>query len=363
MTCNLVAIFICFGGVLGFANAAISPPPPTARELKVLSSTHEYDKNPEIVNNLSKVNQEFNETLMNELLTPGKPRFTQRTSLPPISRPDWMAKVPDDQSLAHMSIPGTHESCAQYGGWISQCQDTSITDQLNKGIRFLDIRCRVFNDIFTIHHGIVYQKIVFGQVLNECLEFLNNHPTETIIMRVKQEYSEASNDEFNKIFDVYRKEKGYKGDYFGDRMYTDYRVPNLGEVRGKIVIVENVYGLPGIRWGSLDKQDDYNVPTLFHMKDKWEKVRSHLDKSAHDHNSGSRTMFLNFATGSGGLFPMTVARYLNKALYSFLGSTVYDFMPPKGNGFSHYGIVAMDFPEYYDDGVIEQLIRRNKVKK
>lgn len=66
------------------------------------------------------------------------------------SNPDWMMRVPDDRSLAAISIPGTHDTSAITGGAITQTQenfgnsaDTHLA-QLNAGIRALDIRVRSF---------------------------------------------------------------------------------------------------------------------------------------------------------------------------------------------------------------------------
>ena len=61
------------------------------------------------------------------------------------------------------------------------------------GVRYLDIRCRHFHNTFEIHHGSIYQKINFDQVLEQCFTFLNNHPSETIIMSVKEEYNPEGN--------------------------------------------------------------------------------------------------------------------------------------------------------------------------
>jgi 1-phosphatidylinositol phosphodiesterase len=43
------------------------------------------------------------------------------------SNPDWMLKVPDATSLASISIPGTHESMALFGGDLTECQGASLS--------------------------------------------------------------------------------------------------------------------------------------------------------------------------------------------------------------------------------------------
>lgn len=103
------------------------------------------------------------------------------------SHPDWMKWVPDATSLSQLSIPGTHDSLAFYGGDLAQTQTLDLTEQLNAGIRAIDIRCRHIEDVFAIHHGVIFQKTYFGNVLDDATAFLQAHPSETIVMRVKEE--------------------------------------------------------------------------------------------------------------------------------------------------------------------------------
>ena len=91
---------------------------------------------------------------------------------------NWMSGIKNGTKLSEVSIPGTHESCARFGGSASQCQWFSITQQLNRGIRFLDVRCkyqaggdsgRKQNIYFPIYHGVgdvvtASQNILFEEV-------------------------------------------------------------------------------------------------------------------------------------------------------------------------------------------------------
>ena len=79
------------------------------------------------------------------------PQFPVLSGSPPMNR--WMKGVPDSRSLAHMSIPGTHESCALRVLLNACCQTLSIAEQLNQGVRFLDIRCVNDKNQFSIAHG------------------------------------------------------------------------------------------------------------------------------------------------------------------------------------------------------------------
>ena len=72
-----------------------------------------------------------------------------------------MTALRDDLRLSELSIPGTHESMARFGTDYAECQSMTLADQLQSGIRVLDIRCAVAKPIFQIYHGIAYQHASF----------------------------------------------------------------------------------------------------------------------------------------------------------------------------------------------------------
>ena len=53
---------------------------------------------------------------------------------------NWMSMLPNSTKLKDVSIPGTHDLGARYGGDIVEAQSWTVKEQLNAGIRFLDIR-------------------------------------------------------------------------------------------------------------------------------------------------------------------------------------------------------------------------------
>jgi hypothetical protein len=112
------------------------------------------------------------------------------------TRADWMGRVPDGTSLAGMSIPGTHDTLAiEPGLWgpFFETQENqgvsaaTLTAQLNAGIRAIDIRVRVDNGAFVIHHTDVYENANFDDVLTRAQAFLAAHPTELILMHLHGE--------------------------------------------------------------------------------------------------------------------------------------------------------------------------------
>lgn len=173
---------------------------------------------------------------------------------------NWMAGLGDGVALPSLTIPGTHDSGARHGGLWAECQTSTIPEQLTSGIRFLDIRCRAFEGSFTIHHGAFYQHLNFDDVLTACRDFLAAQPSETVLMRVKQEYSEVSDAEFGALFTDYLDGRGWRS-LFRIQDGGAAGLPALGEARGKVVLLADNGGLPGgLRWGDpavFDIQDAY----------------------------------------------------------------------------------------------------------
>ena len=220
------------------------------------------------------------------------------------SNPKWMEKIPDTTKVSQLSIPGTHDTMAFYGGDAVQCQTMSLENQLESGVRVLDIRCRHIADVFAIHHGAFFQNTFFGDVLNIAIDFLQKNPSETVMMRVKEEYKPENNTRtFEETFrDGYW--NSYKK-YCWQPSGTDNN-PSLGELRGKIVILQNFSAAEtyGIEYDSFSIQDEYNLGTNWDLYSKWEEVKKQLAKA----NSGSSGVkYMNYLSGSGGSFPYFVA--------------------------------------------------------
>lgn len=99
--------------------------------------------------------------------------------LPIRNRASFLSCIDDDACLTSLSIPGTHESLALYGWPISTCQasQASITQQLDDGVRYLDIRLAPKGysgkERLLAYHGVTDERIEFGKVLEECFDFLD----------------------------------------------------------------------------------------------------------------------------------------------------------------------------------------------
>ena len=69
---------------------------------------------------------------------------------------DWMANIPDNFRICDINLPGTHDSCSKkvQFSYFSKCQNLSVFEQLNIGVRFIDIRVEKTGDKLKTVHGI-----------------------------------------------------------------------------------------------------------------------------------------------------------------------------------------------------------------
>ena len=135
-----------------------------------------------------------------------------------------------------MSIPGTHDSCTQNVDmrYIFQCQDASIATQLKYGYRYLDMRLvlekRSGQETLVLKHNIARCKVsdspfsrtlTLADVLKDVYAFLDEHPSETVILCMKAEISKD---------DVAAVQKAlYKMiDQASERWYLKNEIPTLG---------------------------------------------------------------------------------------------------------------------------------------
>ncbi|WP_374016795.1 phosphatidylinositol-specific phospholipase C [Paenibacillus thiaminolyticus] len=307
--------------------------------------------------------------------------------------PNWMSLIRDHARLSELSIPGTHDSMAYRTNQPATdhvyTQSMPLITQLNSGIRFLDIRCRYVDGSFSLHHGSYYLDAMFGDVLNEVTDFLKRNPSETVLMRIKQEHSSVPDRVFNDTLQRYI--DSYPG-FFWDSKNGSITNPTLGEMRGKIVILRNVAGSNiGIDYAhQFDIQDNYNVSTNWDLYQKWLDVKKQLQKANESHQKGSQTKFINYLSGGNIAYPYFVASghsspgtsaprlatglttpgwsdsypdfprtdcFLGICTIAFEGTNVLTTDYIANNNVEYTGIVAADFP---GKGLIENIIRANR---
>lgn len=163
--------------------------------------------------------------------------------------PCWMSHVDGHKYLDELSIPGTHDSgtCSVDNDTEPQssqvkCQQDYIPTQLLEGIRYFDIRLGKGNDP-GICHGDFYlfkkdgNYLHLSDVIGYFKTFLNENPSEALIMLASRGNDEATDESITTAFAKVMADNP-------DLFYTSSHVPTLGEVRGKIVLLRR-FGLDG----------------------------------------------------------------------------------------------------------------------
>ena len=252
---------------------------------------------------------------------------------------DWMKAVNGNSLLSQLSIPGTHDSCALRNGLsfgFARCQSWQLDSQLQAGIRYLDIRCRHRFDRFHIYHGIIDQKISFSRVLEICYDFLNENPSECVIVSVKQEARpESVTRSFRETFD--QEIESNRG-----RWIISNQTPTLRKARGRLVLVDRVGNLGGLAWREMQLQDDYQaIPSV-----KKVKIKQHFDSIP---KVPDKRWFLNYCSGT------VPSQLINPSSYA---SKINPFALNQVNRRlgKHLGVVVMDFP---GDRLVQKIIESN----
>jgi 1-phosphatidylinositol phosphodiesterase len=309
-------------------------------------------------------------------------------------RDRWMINLSGTARLSEMAL---------YGGDIAQTQSLNLPTQLNAGIRVLDIRARHIENVFAIHHGMVFQNAFFGDgVMRPIISFLRSHPSETILVRLSEEYSPSNTSRsFADTFLAYM--SSYDGDLqttYGNHVWRPNGAtnPTLHEVRGKIVFMLqpdkfdsstlSSWGIPYGDGNVMSIQDNYNLSALSQLYGKWESVRDHLNAA----NQGNRRiLYINYLSASGVTLPFFVASghsssstdgsrvptglttpgwnssypdfprvdcFLGICTIAYEGTNTLtkDYLLSARVGFS--GIVMADFP---GEGLIDAIIWRNPI--
>ncbi|WP_133309279.1 hypothetical protein [Parashewanella curva] len=270
---------------------------------------------------------------------------------------DWMKNIPDDTPLKEMSIPGTHHSDVPVKDIEHSYQVLHTPEQLNGGIRFIEVQAQLVNDTIAVGgpsnmqggsfayqvvkndedchsnqckttHLLSYyrfplspnimrvnddiliphgQKLPYEYTLQDMLSsfrgFLQHHPSETILLKL---------------------DAGELGDAYNSKSYNDELLeavnqnsdvvwakdsdnPTLGDVRGKVVLINNRPDptLDSIEFSIRDfnVQPDFHMNTNWDLYHRWELVKDKLIAAKDKKQTG----IINYLTGYGGSFAYFVA--------------------------------------------------------
>ncbi|KAL8420112.1 hypothetical protein RB594_003043 [Gaeumannomyces avenae] len=274
----------------------------------------------------------------------------------------WMRELRDEFPLSMLSIPGTHNSPTCYKALPSvRCQAVGVREQLDNGVRYLDVRvsCSPDSDDLTLVHAAFPVSLTGSKYLHdllaECYAFLDENPREALIMSLKREGTGKGTDG-----DMSRHlSDRYCGRDDARRWFTDSRIPTLGEVRGRIVLLRRFwiddslkghndgrgFAMDGEHWpdncddgtvgsGLIRVQDFYEMDQSTNIDKKTELARAQLERAseqcghylgmpdAPEQLPGPNPLFVNFLTASNffsaSCWPEKIAAKVNPAIIEYL---------------------------------------------
>ncbi|RAL00989.1 phosphatidylinositol-specific phospholipase C [Aspergillus ibericus CBS 121593] len=294
----------------------------------------------------------------------------------------WMGELKDDTLLSSLSIPGTHNSPTCHVAAPSvRCQAVSPREQLRNGVRFFDIRVQPQypedpeKDELILVHSVFPISLTgnkyFRELMREVDEFLESNPSETLIISLKREGPGNHTDEqLSRIInDHYAHSES--------RWYIEPKIPTLGEVRGKVVLVRRFNILDDLKdmhdgkgwcidatgWadncseaicpsGQLCIQDFYEVLETKNIDKKIQYVREQCERAGRTQYpfgvlpgplaTQAHPFYVNFLSASNfwkvGTWPEKIAAKLNPATVEHLCRT-----HGEGDGDWSTGILVTDW--------------------
>ncbi|OBA22130.1 PLC-like phosphodiesterase [Metschnikowia bicuspidata var. bicuspidata NRRL YB-4993] len=291
----------------------------------------------------------------------------------------WLGELGDNTPVGSLSIPGTHNSAACHIALPSvQCQGASVTDQLEHGVRFLDVRVgkhplksgNEAHELIVVHGKFPVRIPIpkkFADTLEEVYEFLDKHQSETVMVSIKQEGMGDWNHEQDEFANVIW-EKFIEPNK--NRWFLSTELPRLGDARGKAMLfrrfgVKNEerkrqYGFDAAWWkynsieddrGSFVVQDFCEIQTKDDIPKKVTYVKSLAHKAAeHNATNSDNKLYVNFTLGSNFFNYSCWPKQVAHAMAS------HDLQDSFAKG---SGIIVLDFVDDKDWGLIRGLIDKN----
>lgn len=301
----------------------------------------------------------------------------------------WMKRIPGDQLLTALAIPGTHDSGTE--GMSDHTGRTQVLDmeqQFEMGTRVIDCRIQLELQIknkfveplrLCFAHGIAQiDWIKFDDFIkNHVISWLTERPTECVILSIHDESNRRDDWEWQNFATLVSKTiYDTEPTQF---WYLKNEIPTLEEVRGKIVLMRRYNtsselntGTAATAFGSIglnawdhwpynktrtftNEGVTWNVQDLFSIEDsalittdysalilskKWPVVLSQLQgaRMAQINDPADPTLYLNYLNGVGTLghggdpSPLMVANEINPLTLDYL------FRARRGR----YGLVMFD---------------------
>ena len=275
----------------------------------------------------------------------------------------WMKDIDDSRDLFSLNLAGTHDCVTQYVqlSYFAKCQDRNIYEQLNLGVRCLDIRVKSKGNRLSMVHGIcnafvnpshISRHMDMEDVLNHCYNFLSRNPTEAIVFQFKNDSGREQEKCFDNLYNTY-----IKGNE--DKWFLENRAPSMSECRGKIVLIRRCKKADKKEYNDLNTGIDFSgwveqtmaEPQPLVLKTSGENQMTFTVQDRYKYRPEPRwrecikpfldtmkafdgSYVINYLSTAGGLKgPYNNSKYINPQFIGYpLDSSKY------------YGTIYMDFP-------------------
>lgn len=294
-----------------------------------------------------------------------------------IDHTQWMKNLDDNMFLWRLSIPATHDAATSGQSGSAKTQTYTIAQQLDKGVRMLDLRPRWDGSNMYIYHGITKTNVKFNDAIQTMCSFLDSHPSEFLFIIMRHEEDGASDAQKNawpaQMYNCLNAKRSY---------FIDYS-PTLTvkEMRGKILMMSrnhydngpigaylegggdnSVYDrtIVGANGASMriTTQDMYNVAGSGQLDSKVTEIKNLLNRALasneadyrlyFNHTSGYSKTFFGISTADG---VQSCAKTCNKAVLDYMEGKV-----------GPMGFILMDFAgddTYYGQKLTDLIIENN----
>lgn len=272
----------------------------------------------------------------------------------------WMATVPGNVYFSMLSTPGAHDAATSKITGISasaaKCQDDDLATLLANGVRMFDIRpgymgtTTLTDSNLYIYHGQVSTNVLYTDAIKTFVDFLKEHPSETIsIIQVKENNKPLitfSNytDRSNEMWAVINACQNQYANYF---LNMDHSYYTLDDLRGKIMFINRngtatARGFMITNWPDNGMITDYsakiantcyaNIEDKYNDKGDTKKadIKTMLDYASSNTNKAryhfTYTSVANSISTSANQMNPYTAEYITSTLTGPAGYVLGDFM-------------------------------------
>lgn len=293
---------------------------------------------------------------------------------------EWQSVLPDEVALNDIALAGTHNSAACYFNILPglRCQGVEIAEQLQNGIRFLDLRIgklpglrfASFEVLYAVHGYFSVKtagKVRLLDILTCIYQFLDHHKSEFLVISLKEEgLGNWLKDEFAQLVMQHIQSEDY-GRYWMKEDFTN-AIPSIGKCRGRCILLRRFssmfpfpLGIDATNWpynsqlyqcsDMLCIQDFCEVKSKTTVLKKQEAIHQILKNSVQNRDHNKRVLCINFISSTGLLnpryWPSNISKKMAKSIAKLTKCTKIS------------GIIVLDFADFENFSLVHDIVMSN----